>query len=197
MARKMTIKEFALLAGVSVSTVSKALNDNREISQLTKNRLKLMARELGYFPNDLARGLKKKRTGQIGLVLYDLKSNYSIGILKGVERRAKECNLRMLLTISDTTEVGTNSFFSNLIRGAVDGIIVPTSTDSAKKEDNHHCGQIVNRALPIIYFDSEPKLNQDNFGNPKFAERTGRKIVDKLLGLINSEVENSSRFNEE
>jgi LacI family transcriptional regulator len=60
--KKITLKELAVILKVSVSTVSKALNDSYEISEATKKRVKTAAIKYNYSPNLLAQGLKTKRT---------------------------------------------------------------------------------------------------------------------------------------
>lgn len=69
-----TIKELSLRCGVSVSTVSKALNGYRDISEGTKQRIIRTANEMGYFPDANARALKKKKTSNLGVLYIDTSS---------------------------------------------------------------------------------------------------------------------------
>lgn len=88
-----TIKELSLKCGVSVSTVSKALNGYRDISEGTKNRIITMANEMGYFPDANARALKKKKTCNIGVLYIDtsnqgLRNDYFAYILASFKEKA-------------------------------------------------------------------------------------------------------------
>ena len=64
----VSLKDIALRCGVSVATVSKALNDHKDVSVATKERLVRTAREMGYFPNSQARALKTNRTYNLGVM---------------------------------------------------------------------------------------------------------------------------------
>ena len=62
------MKDIAKACGVSVATVSKALNNQKDIGEETKNHIRAVAREMGYFPNSSARALKTNRTYNIGVL---------------------------------------------------------------------------------------------------------------------------------
>ena len=66
-----SIKDIAKKCGVSVATVSKSLNDASDISKETKDRVKQVAKEMGYYVNHYARALKTKRTNSIGILFDD------------------------------------------------------------------------------------------------------------------------------
>ena len=70
--RRVTIKDIARIAGVSVTTVSRALNDAPEISPETRDRILQLCREEGYRTNLLARSLISNRTNVIGVILSDI-----------------------------------------------------------------------------------------------------------------------------
>ena len=65
----VSMKDISIACGVSVATVSKALNDHGDIGRETKERIRRVAKEMGYLPNAMARALKTHRTYNIG-VLY-------------------------------------------------------------------------------------------------------------------------------
>ena len=67
----VSLKTIAGQCGVSIATVSKALNDQRDISTETKERVRKVAQELGYLPNAAARALKTKRSYNIGVLFED------------------------------------------------------------------------------------------------------------------------------
>ncbi|MCA5010837.1 LacI family DNA-binding transcriptional regulator, partial [Clostridioides difficile] len=67
----ISMKELAQHCGVSVATVSKALNDQNDIGESTKTRIKEAAVELGYYPNAAARSLKTNRSYNIGVLFVD------------------------------------------------------------------------------------------------------------------------------
>ena len=67
----VSMKDIAKTCGVSVATVSKALNNQKDIGEETKNHIRAVAREMGYFPNSSARALKTNRTYNIGVLFAD------------------------------------------------------------------------------------------------------------------------------
>ena len=67
----VSMKDIAAACGVSVATVSKALNNHSDIGEETKQHIKEVARQMGYSPNALARALKTNRTYNIGVLFVD------------------------------------------------------------------------------------------------------------------------------
>lgn len=67
----VSMKDISIACGVSVATVSKALNDHSDIGEETKNRIRKAAKEMGYYPNSMARALKTNRTYNIGVLFVD------------------------------------------------------------------------------------------------------------------------------
>lgn len=86
-----SMKDISRVCGVSVATVSKALNNHKDISQKTKSHIRQVAKELGYYPNSLARALKTNRTYNIGVLFTDeagngLTHDYFAGVLDSFKR---------------------------------------------------------------------------------------------------------------
>ena len=82
---KITIKDVATKAGVSISTVSKVFNNSNEISADTREKILQIAREIGYSPNQIARSLRTENTKVIGLIVPDSSNLYYAELLKGVQ----------------------------------------------------------------------------------------------------------------
>ena len=99
--KKITLKELAVILKVSVSTVSKALNDSYEISEATKKKVKTAAIKYNYSPNLLAQGLKTKKTKILGVVIPDMRAPFSIRVLRGIEKEASEQGYNILTCFSD------------------------------------------------------------------------------------------------
>lgn len=67
----VSLKDISIKCGVSIATVSKAINDHKDVSQLTKDKINRVAKEMGYFPNSQARALKTNRTYNLGVIFLD------------------------------------------------------------------------------------------------------------------------------
>ena len=89
MKKQMTIKELAKIAGTSVSTVSKALNDSHEISGEMKSQIRELAHSYNYRPNQIARSLRYQKSRTIGMLIPDNANLYYAGLLKGAEDIAR------------------------------------------------------------------------------------------------------------
>ena len=91
----VSLKTIAKTCGVSTATVSKALNDHKDISEETKKRIREAAKELGYFPNAAARALKTNRSYNIGVLFQEeakrgLTHEYFSGVLNGLKKQAEK-----------------------------------------------------------------------------------------------------------
>ncbi|MCM1569637.1 MAG: LacI family transcriptional regulator [Roseburia sp.] len=90
-----SMKDVSRACGVSIATVSKALNDQGDIGEETKKRIRRIAREMGYFPNSQARALKTNRTHNIGVLFVDaansgLTHSYFSSVLDSFKRTVEE-----------------------------------------------------------------------------------------------------------
>lgn len=100
---RVSIRRVAQVAGVAIGTVSKSLNGDPEISEATRERVQRVARELGYRPMALARGLASGKTGNIAVAVRTyfrpvFSSAFYAEVLAGVEVALEQRNLHLLLT---------------------------------------------------------------------------------------------------
>ena len=91
----VSLKTIAERCGVSTATVSKALNDHKDISEATRKRVRQVADELGYFPNAAARALKTNSSYNIGVLFEEeagrgLTHEYFSGVLNGLKKQAEK-----------------------------------------------------------------------------------------------------------
>ncbi|GGL11369.1 LacI family DNA-binding transcriptional regulator [Mangrovihabitans endophyticus] len=118
----VTIKDVARAAGVSASTVTRALTLPELVSEETRERVRRTAESLGYHPNRAARGLITGRTGNIGLVVPDLGNPFFPSVVKGVQARAHEADYAVFLADTDedaTAEAGLVRRLSKQVDGIV------------------------------------------------------------------------------
>ncbi len=120
----VTIKDVARLAGVSISTVSRVLNNNSHpVNSETKERILSAIEELGFYPNAIARGLQANKTKTIGLILPDIGNPYYPGIVRGVEDVAHELGYTLILCNADRSRERTQEYVRVLRENRVEGII--------------------------------------------------------------------------
>lgn len=120
---KITIKDVAKKADVSVATVSRVINNQGGYSEKTKQRVLEVIEELGYHPNAIARGLVGKRTKTIGLLVPDLTSTLPIELLKGVEKVVHKMGNSVILCNTELEGRKTMDYLRLLNEKQIDGII--------------------------------------------------------------------------
>lgn len=124
--RRATIDDVARLAKVHKATVSRALNPHTEhqIAKTTAQRVKAAARELGYVPNVLARGLRTSSSMTIGVILPDLTNPFFPPMVRGIENVLGAAGYTALLANTDDREEAETAAISSLLARSVDGLIV-------------------------------------------------------------------------
>lgn len=125
-----TIKDVARVAGVSVSTVSRVINESGYVSA-DKRKSVLSAMDiLSFRPSNIARGLVSGKTYTIGLVIPDISNPFFPDIARGVEDAAIDNNYNVILCNSDWKEERENMYISLLIEKRCEGVILVGSRSS-------------------------------------------------------------------
>lgn len=96
----VTIRDIARAAGVSSSTVSRALNDHPRISVATKERIQQLAQQMGYTPSALGRGLVTRQTATIGVVITTASDPFLTPLVTGIEEMAHHSGYSVFLSSS-------------------------------------------------------------------------------------------------
>jgi LacI family transcriptional regulator len=130
-----TIKDVAREAGVSVSTVSRVLNDRYDVSAETYAKVQAVIQQLGYASSLAAKGMRSRRTNVIGLVVHRVDHPFTIQVIKGVNQAIQDFGQDLIVyTGSDSTTTPwpvREQQYVNLLNGSItDGIILvaPTAT---------------------------------------------------------------------
>lgn len=126
MKKNVTIKDVARKAGVSISTVSRVINDSKPVTDEVKHRVKEVIKETGYVPNPLARSLVTRRSRLIGVVVPEMSDPFVSEILNGIEEVAKLNGYDILLSNTYTDEDQEEKSISSLQAKQVEGIIMLT-----------------------------------------------------------------------
>lgn len=119
----VTIRDVAKAAGVSPSTVSRALSTPDIVDTATRQRVLSVAAHLGYQPNRAARGLITGRTGNIGLILPDLANPFFPSVVKGIQSQAHEADYQVFVADTDEDASAELGLVRSLAK-QVDGIIL-------------------------------------------------------------------------
>jgi len=159
------IRDVARAAGVSPSTVSRALAIPEMVSPATRERVRRAADHLHYAPNRAARGLITGRTGNIGLIVPDLANPFFPGVVKGVQAQARDADYAIFIADTDedmTAEVGLVRALSK----QVDGIVLCSprmSEDDVVSLGSETILVLLNRRvgrIPAVTFDNADGMRQ-------------------------------------
>lgn len=167
---RVTSHDVARAAGVSQSTVSRALREDTSVSAATRARVKAVVESLGYTPNGLGRSLVTQSPRTVGMLVTDLNNPFYPYLIAPLHDELSQLGYRMLLL----TDPADDSSLNELVDRSVDGVVLTTTT-----LDSSLPGELSARGLPFLY------LTRETERVPADAV-----VVDNALGssLIASEV---------
>tara|TARA_B100000787_G_scaffold170262_1_gene165397 strand:+ start:23217 stop:24206 length:990 start_codon:yes stop_codon:yes gene_type:complete len=152
MKKNITIKELSKILEVSISTVSKALNDSYEISDSTKERIKAAAKIYNYKPNKLAVNLKSGKTNTIGVILPSIKNFFLSRVLRGIDSVIAESQYNIIISITNESFEKELQSVQTLSNGLVDAIIIAVSEETQTKQDFAHLSNLEDE-IPLLMLD--------------------------------------------
>ncbi|MFI9503764.1 LacI family DNA-binding transcriptional regulator [Nocardia sp. NPDC052566] len=120
----MSIKDVAAEAGVSVATVSRALNDRPSVSPEARARVLAAVEALGYRPNVVARSLRTDQTRTLGLVISDVLNPYFTELARSVEEQARELGYSVIIGNADERPELQDHHIRTLLDRRIDGLLV-------------------------------------------------------------------------
>jgi LacI family transcriptional regulator len=123
-AKPVTIADVAALAGVSIGTVSKAINGRGQLRPQTRDRVLAASERLGFRPSPLARGLLTGRSYAVGLITTDSFGRFTIPVMLGAEDALGQGQMSVLLCDGRGDPIREQHYVRTLLSRRVDGIIV-------------------------------------------------------------------------
>ena len=153
MRKKVTLKQLAGELNLSISTVSKSLKNDPEISKATIDRVKKLAKERNYKPNALAVSLKSNKTRSIGVIIPDILNNFFAKVLLGIEKEAAENDYKIVTCISNESLTKEIQYLDMLAYNGVDGFILAVCQEAETKGAYEHFNEVLKDELPIVMFD--------------------------------------------
>ena len=166
MSRRVTIDDVARLAEVHKATVSRALNARTrdQVNADTLKRVKRAARQLGYVPNAMARGLRTSRSMTIGVIIPDLMNPIFPPIIRGIERVLQPQGYTVLVANTDSHDDVEVSAFESLLQRRVDGFILATG----RLDDRTVADEAATADVPVVLVNRDsgvggfPLVSGDN-----------------------------------
>ena len=187
MGTRITIKDVARQAGVSISTVSRVLNKSSYVKKSTFERVEAVIRELGYSPNHIARSLSKGTTGIIGAILPDISNPFFPALARGIADAAVSRGYTLILCNTDGYAAQEESSVRVLLEKQVDGIVFVAGSSAAVE-----LVLTASKACPVAVIDRQVKgvscdmVTVDNYRGSFEMTRhlldTGHKRIAYITG---------------
>ena len=180
----LTIKDVAKRAEVSVTTVSRVLNNRGSISEKTRKKVYAAMEELNYHPNQLAVNLFKKRTMLVGLIVPDVSHTFYAQEAKYIEEYLYARDYKLILCNAGESQQREKEYLTMLQRNKVDGIIIGSHTLNLEEYNKVR--------LPVVALDRYlgkeiPTISADHQqGGRLAAEELLRKGCKKVVQIIGS-----------
>ena len=182
-----TIKDVAKLAGVSPSTVSRALSGKVPVDKETKRRVVEAVKALDYKPNVIAKALKEGRSNTIGLILPNIRNPIFPTVARGVEDVARQRGYTVILCNTDEDREVELDYIDKLKNRWVDGFIFATAG-----KDAEHILELKSDGVPVVLLvrNIEYKVDAVVIDNFKAAYRGTEYLIDlgyKKIAFINGD----------
>ncbi|MFI3306234.1 MAG: LacI family DNA-binding transcriptional regulator [Rikenellaceae bacterium] len=151
--KRITIKDIAEHLTISVSTVSRALTDDKNIRQETKDRVLAAADELGYRPNPVATNLKYGRTNTVGVIVPEMVTPYAAQVIGGVQSVLYDRGIKVIIAESHESWESERDNLATMENFMVDGIIV-CLCDYKRNRDEYD--RLRAAGMPMVFYDRIP-----------------------------------------
>jgi len=193
MKQRATLKVIAKELDVSVSTVSKALRDSKEIGKETKEKVKAFAKLYNYRPNNIALSLKNKKTKTLGVIIPEIVHHFFTTVIFGIEEYANSHGYNVIVGLSNESFSKEVLNLDTLANGSIDGFIMSVAKETLSIKDFHHLTETIDQGIPIVMFDriiEEIECDKVIVDDVKAAEIAVQKLIDnhcKKIGLITTQ----------
>ena len=160
--RFVTIKDIARALGLSVSTVSRALNDDNNIRQETRQKVLATAKQMGYMKSPVAMNLKFGYTKTIGVIVPEMTTPYASLVIDGIQNVCYANHYKVVIASSGEDAEKERQSIEIMYQFMVDGIIA-CRTDNRQNHDLYQ--SILDRKMPLVLYDRlSPDLDAPHVG---------------------------------
>ena len=175
--RPATIRDVARLAGVSIGTASNVLNQKPQVGEALREQVLAAARELGWRPNGLARSLRQRRTGVVGLCVPLTSSAYFAALVEAFEEQAAGLGYAIMQVLSHSDPSLEVARLETLLARRIDGLVLVPSAEPSRSLD-----LVVRSGVPCVVVDRLP--DDQRFDTVTIDDRRAmRLVVEHLLSL--------------
>jgi DNA-binding LacI/PurR family transcriptional regulator len=174
--QRATITDVARLAGVSISTVSRVLNDTAPVASDTVERVRDAVQKLNFTPHAAARTLAVRKTDVIGLLLPEIGSSFFIPTLRGIESAVREAGFDLFIFAGNPGANRRRDWHQPLGDHNTDGLLV-----FANQMESRELGVLYQRGFPVVLLHRSSPLGA-NIPSVRVDNRAGmRKLMEHLI----------------
>lgn len=152
--KDVTIYDIALRCNLATSTISRALNNHRSISNQTIKKVKKVAEEMGFRPNTLAAGLRGNQTKIIGVLVTRINRPFLSSLISGIEETAQKAGYSVMITQSHDSYEDEVKLSKVLYDTRVCGMICSLAMHT---RDTSHFQKFIDKKIPLVFVDRVPK----------------------------------------
>src|SRR5438105_14006998 len=175
---RVTIRDVAAKAGVSPMTVSRVINESPRVSDTTRRRVEAAIVELGYVPNRLARGLTRRKTGALGVIVPDVANPFFTLVVRGAEEVAWRAGYHVILCNTQADLERERGYIEDMLSFQVEGLLIAPVGDQSRP----NLRALTKNGVPFVLIDrSIPGYDGDLVQGDSVAG--ARRLVEHLIGL--------------
>jgi LacI family transcriptional regulator len=175
--KRISIHDLATELGLSVSTISRALNNATDVSEATKAQVWALAEKLHYQPNSMAASLRSGRSNMLGVIVPHINGAFFPAVVHGIERLASQAGFNVMICQSSEEVAREKKHINALLKAQVDGVLVSMSSTTREFE---HFEQVRRKGIPLVFFDRMPEL-PDVCGVVVDDYRGAYQVVEHLI----------------
>ncbi|MCC2546608.1 LacI family transcriptional regulator [Hymenobacter sp. BT175] len=148
--RRASITDLAKELKLSASTISRALANHDDVSEATKQRVRALAAELNYQPNQLAAALRKGRSNTLGVLVPHITGHFFPLVVHGIATEASKAGFNVMIFQSNEDEQQERKNIDLLMNAQVEGILVSLANTTQHFE---HFEAVQKQTVPLVFFD--------------------------------------------
>jgi LacI family transcriptional regulator len=148
--RRASITDLAAALKLSPSTISRALSNHKDVSEATKERVRALAAELHYQPNQLAAALRRGRSRMLGVVVPHIQGHFFPEVVHGITVAASKAGYQVLICQSNEDVSQERQHLDLFMNAQVEGILVSMAKTT---QDFGHFEQVRAQQVPLVFFD--------------------------------------------
>ncbi len=171
-----TLVDVAREAGVSLKTASRVLNESSNVNEKKVARVQAVMERLGYRPNELARGLKARKSEAIGMIVPNLSDPFFGNAVKAVQEGARAKGHVVIISSSGGYPDLERSEIETMVRRQIDGLVIAPA-DSCK----NNLVRIIPSNLPVVTFDEpiqDARYDSVTITNRESAREATQHLLD-------------------